>query len=141
MIMVKLQKSTFRAYKGIWKRLLCVVYRTSQPSQSIPLLHRLTEAQLFYLDQAIYLAEKLLSLQHLLGTNVLSAEKEKDENNNNEESKEEIVYDLDKACLLLCISLLDHTLRGDHFESAVLSFLAVLGVDESPGGVFRSPLS
>jgi hypothetical protein len=52
-----------------------------------------------------------------------------------------MAYDLDKACLLLCISLLDHTLRGDHFESVVLSFLAVLGIDESPGGVFRSPLS
>ena len=35
----------------------------------------------------------------------------------------------------------DHTLQGDHFESVVLSFLAVLGIDESPGGVFRGPLS
>lgn len=53
----------------------------------------------------------------------------------------EITADLDKACLQLCISLLDHTLRGDHFESVVLSFLAVLVIDEKPGGVFRSPLS
>lgn len=26
MLMVKLAKSTFRAYKGIWKRLLCFLY-------------------------------------------------------------------------------------------------------------------
>jgi hypothetical protein len=43
--------------------------------------------------------------------------------------------------LLLCISLLNYTLRGDYFKSAVLSFLAVLGINESPSGVFRSPLS
>jgi hypothetical protein len=53
----------------------------------------------------------------------------------------QIVRDLDRAYLLLCIALLDHTLQGDHFESVVLSFLAVLGIDESPGGVFRGPLS
>lgn len=28
-----------------------------------------------------------------------------------------------------------------HLESVVLSFLAVLGIDENPGGVFRGPLS
>ncbi|PVH90694.1 hypothetical protein DM02DRAFT_734466 [Periconia macrospinosa] len=32
MIMVKLRKETFRAYKTLWKRLLAFVYRTSQPS-------------------------------------------------------------------------------------------------------------
>jgi hypothetical protein len=48
---------------------------------------------------------------------------------------------LDRACLQLCIALLDHTLKGDHFESVVLSFLAVLGIDENPGGVFRGPIS
>jgi hypothetical protein len=57
------------------------------------------------------------------------------------EGAEEVVRDLDTACLLLCIALLDHTLQGDHFESVVLSFLAVLGIDENPGGVFRGPLT
>lgn len=49
--------------------------------------------------------------------------------------------DLNRACLLLCIALLDHTIQGDHFKSVVLSFLAVLGIDESPGGIFRGLLS
>jgi hypothetical protein len=141
MLMVKLLKSTFRAYKGIWKRLLCFVYRTSRPYQSIPLLHSVTEAQLLHLGQAICLAEKLSSAQRLPGSSVSSAEEEKGKEDKIEESRGEMVYDLDKACLLLCISLLDHTLRGDHLEGVVLSFLAVLGIDENPGGVFRSPLS
>jgi hypothetical protein len=54
---------------------------------------------------------------------------------------EEVVRNLDKACLQLCIALLDHTLQGDHFKSVALSFLAVLGIDENTGGVFRGPLS
>jgi hypothetical protein len=54
---------------------------------------------------------------------------------------EEATCNLDRACLLLCIALLDHTLQGDHFESVVLSFLAVLGIDESPSGVFCTPLT
>jgi hypothetical protein len=51
------------------------------------------------------------------------------------------VRDLNKACLLLCIALLNHTIQGDYFKSVVLSYLTVLGIDKSPSGVFRSPLS
>ncbi|KAF7139734.1 hypothetical protein CNMCM5793_007669 [Aspergillus hiratsukae] len=37
---------------------------------------------------------------------------------------------LNRTCLLFCISLLDHVLRRDLFESVVVGFLAILGVDE-----------
>ena len=96
------------------------------------MLHRLTTAQLFHLDRALRLAEELSSVQRLQGSDAPPAEGE---------SAGEVVRDLDRACLLLCIALLDHTIQGDHFESVVLSFLAVLGIDESAGGVFRGPLS
>lgn len=119
MIMVKLQKGTFRAYKGLWKRLLCFAYRTSLPSQQIPLLHRFTNDQLCWLDKSMALAEELLALKSARRNNWLCEEEER-----------KTTADLDKACLLLCVSLLDHILRGDHFESVVLSFLAVLGIDE-----------
>jgi hypothetical protein len=132
MLMVKLGKNTFRAYKSLWKRLLCFVYRTSLLTQSIPLPHRLTNAQLFQLDRVICLAEDLSAAQRL---------QEIDASPTRAQGVGEVVRDLDSACLLLCIALLDHTLQGDHFESVVLSFLAILGIDESPGGVFRGPLS
>lgn len=125
-LIVKLQKSTYRAYKVVWKRLLCFVYRASQPTLQMPLLHKLTSAQSRHLKETISLAKELLSYQHLQG---------------HKQEEVQVASKLDKACLLLCIALLDHILRGDHFESVVLSFLAVLGIDESPGGVFRSPLS
>jgi hypothetical protein len=132
MLIVKLAKSTFRAYKGIWKRLLCFVYQTSQPTQSITLLHRLTTAQLFHLNRALHLAEELSSVQRLRRSDAPPAEGD---------GVGEEVRDPDRACLLLCIALLDHIIQGDYFESVVLRFLAVLSIDESPGGVFRGPLS
>jgi hypothetical protein len=130
LIIVKLQKGTFQAYKDLWKRLLCFVYRTSLPSQKIPLLHRFTTDQLFRLDQAMVLADELMYLRTV--------------DSDDKMHKDEILAaaaDMDKACLMLCISLLDHTLQGNHFESVILSFLAVLGIDEKPGGVFRSTLN
>lgn len=36
---------------------------------------------------------------------------------------------LDRACLLFCVSLIDHTLKGDLFESVVVGLLAVEGID------------
>ncbi|KAH7071577.1 hypothetical protein BKA63DRAFT_535434 [Paraphoma chrysanthemicola] len=53
----------------------------------------------------------------------------------------ELLDNLDKSCLHLCISLLNYTLRGNYFESVVLSFLAVLRINRKPGGVFQSPMS
>lgn len=129
MLMVKLVKSTFRTYKSLWKRLFCFVYRSSQQTQSIPLLNRLTNAQLFHLYQTLNLADELLSFQRLPEGSGLPIEYDKEE---------EIVRKLDKACLLLCIALLDHTLQGDHFESVLLSFLAVLGINKDPRGVFMA---
>jgi hypothetical protein len=130
MIMVKLQKGTFRAYKDLWKRLLCFVYRTSLPTQEILLAHQVTTEQLARLDQTMVLADELLSLRNVEGYSKAY-----------QDEAQEITRDMDNACLLLCISLLEHTLRGDHFESVILSFLAVLGIDEKPGGVFRSTLN
>ncbi|KAK7177672.1 hypothetical protein PSPO01_16282 [Paraphaeosphaeria sporulosa] len=106
MLMVKLRKSTFRAYKGLWKRLLCF---------------------LCHLDRALRLAEEILSCQRQPGSDASSTDGDR---------AGEVVRDLDRASLQLCIALPDHTLKGDHFESVVLSFLAVLGIDENPGAVF-----
>jgi hypothetical protein len=78
----------------------------------------------------MHLARELSSLQRLSGCPASPTE-----------GVEEVVRNLNRACLQLCIALLDHTLEGDHFKSVVLSFLAVLGIDENPSSVFRGPLS
>jgi hypothetical protein len=78
------------------------------------------------------LTVELSSLQRLLGS---------DASPTKGEGVEEVVRDLNRAYLQLCIALLNHALKGDHFESVVLSFLAVLGINESPNCVFRGPVS
>jgi hypothetical protein len=45
---------------------------------------------------------------------------------------------LDQACLALSIALLDHPLKGDLFDSTLVGFLAVLGVDPARQ-TFRDP--
>lgn len=74
------------------------------------------------------LANKLLSLEDLVGIYRWSKREEL-----------ETTAEMDQACLQLCISLLDHTLHRDYFKSVVLSFLAVLAINEKLDNVFRSP--
>jgi hypothetical protein len=40
---------------------------------------------------------------------------------------------LDRHCLRFCVSLLDYELKASLFESSILGFLAVLGIDEVKG--------
>jgi hypothetical protein len=40
---------------------------------------------------------------------------------------------LDMDCLEFCVSLLDHDLKGDLFESAVIGFLVAIAVDPIKG--------
>jgi hypothetical protein len=96
----------------------------------ILLPHKFTSMQLICLNQAMSLSQELLSLRRL----------EIDRDSNIQEGTG-LLNDLDKSCLHLCISLLDHILRGDHFESVVLSFLTILGINGKPRGIFRSPIS
>ena len=75
------------------------------------------------MDEAISQAKNLLSLlvTSRIGEETVSKDIDR-------------AYDaVDEACLELCISLLDHNLRGDLFESAIVGFLAALGIDVGKG--------
>jgi hypothetical protein len=116
-LMVKLQKSTYKRYSSIWKRLLCFEHRTMQPSQRVQLQHRLTSTQITHYDRMMTSAEMILH-DNLGGSDAfVSAE----------------LSMLDHSCLQFCASLLDHDLKGSIFESSILGFLAVLGIDEVMG--------
>jgi hypothetical protein len=45
------------------------------------------------------------------------------------DAKNRALSQLDEAYLALSIALLNHPLKGDLFESPIVGFLAVLGVD------------
>jgi hypothetical protein len=44
---------------------------------------------------------------------------------------------LDEACLLFCITLLDHALLGNIYDSVIVGFLAVLGINSQ--GAYHNP--
>jgi hypothetical protein len=111
-LIFKLQQSTYRQYKQSWKKLLAFVCRTSTATRRIRFRHCLTTRQTASLDSLIALGSKQVANPSLP------------------------THSLDRACLDFCVSLLDHRLTGDIFESAVVGFLAVLGIDEA-NGVFH----
>jgi hypothetical protein len=122
-LMVKLQKSTWRRYTRIWKALLCFVYRTTQPGQTVLLRHQLTNSQTAYLHELVIRGERLVQVSgkgEAIGDEAMVAVRRANSA-------------MDEGCLELCISLLDHDLKGDLFESAAVGFLAALAIDPTKG--------
>jgi hypothetical protein len=120
-LMVKLRDSTYRNYKQVFKRLICFAYRTIQPENHIALAHRLTTRQLGHLDEMMAVGEELVGLrQSREGEGVDQSSKA---------VRKPMEARLDRACIHFCVSILDHTLKGDLFESTAVGFLAALAVD------------
>ena len=103
-LLFKLQKGTWQVYVGLWKRLLCFVIRSTRPDQPIALAHILTHDQQENIDAPLKFARA--SLQ-------------------SDQADQQLEAATERPCLLLCISLLDHRLRGSLFESVALGYLAV----------------
>lgn len=120
-LMVKLQKGTWRKYLNVWKALLCFVYRTADANCAIMLEHRFTSRQAACLNRAMEQAATLCQAQSTdmaaacSSAAIVAVEGAADR--------------LDRTCLDLCISLLDHELKGPVYESVIVGFLAALGID------------
>jgi hypothetical protein len=114
-LVFKLQQSTYRQYKQTWKKLLTFVYRISTTTQPVRLRHCLTSRQTASLDSLIALSSKQVANPSLP------------------------MQSLDRACLEFCVSLFNHRLASDTFESAIVGFLAVLGIDEANGVFYEAP--
>lgn len=122
-LFVKLQKSTWRQYIKIWKALLYFAYRTTRQNQRILLRHQLNVRQSACLEDTIESGEQVVRLSTgRAGTDGQIATSLSCARN-----------DLDHACLALCISLLDHDVTGDLFESTIIAFFAVLAIDAGKG--------
>jgi hypothetical protein len=93
---------------------LCFLYRLVWQKQT-PVLHCcLTSNQSTSLEAILRAAASLAQQQE-------SAE--------SKDVDPEWYQEIDRACLLLCITLLDHPLHGNIYDSIVVGFLAVLGIN------------
>ncbi|KAJ5602286.1 hypothetical protein N7510_011820 [Penicillium lagena] len=118
---------TNQRYRRIWKRLLCFVHRTAQPSQSIRLAHILTKDQVDLLQQMEEVSQQLyrLTTSAAAATRITHIPRPL-----LEDAIRDASVALNRICLLFCIALLDHVLRRDTFESVVIGFFAILGIEE-----------
>jgi hypothetical protein len=131
-IQISLRPKTYSYYRQVWVRLLSFVYRTSRPYQQIELRHQFSTRQLTAIDEIERWAKRLLQAEKPHTTPkatvpvVLIDPKPRTATSSPASRARE---QLDRACLDLSIALLDHELRGDIFESAIVAFMAALGID------------
>ena len=67
-------------------------------------------------------------------------EHEKSSTQKKEQSRSARLQALDAACLQLCIELLDHRLIRNIFDSIVIGFLAMAGIDQNAKGFLEAPV-
>jgi hypothetical protein len=145
-LLSKLKSGTYKSYQSVLKRLMCFVYRMIHLGEQPALHYVLTNEQSRALDQMLYIAQ-LLARAQAREKGELQPPRYRDFDLNNSEEEENVAGEeeddlnldalyrsLDQACLQLYITLLDHRLMGKIYNSAVLGFIAVLGINEEGNG-------
>jgi hypothetical protein len=130
-IQIHLHPATYQRYCQVWQRLVCFAYCSTRPDTPLQLRHQLTTAQLAALDDMEVHGDWWLQRLPQEGLEGPAATRAR-------AREQDLLAQLDDACLTLSIALLDHTLKGDLFESTLVGFLAVLGIDKHCQG-FREP--
>jgi hypothetical protein len=126
-LLSKLREGTYKRYKDTWKRPLCFVYRLVYQRQQPALHYALTNAQSAALEQLTRAIEALdNSIPLVAGPNYHSS------------FLKPLQEELDQACLRFCITLLDHCLNGPIYDSVVVGFLAVLGINTKVNGFYEA---
>lgn len=120
-LLSKLLESTYKKYKGVWKRLLCFVYRLVYQQQQPALHYTLTDTQSTALKRLIRATEAINENRFC-------------ESGCRETLSTLLKIELDHACLCFCIALLDHRLLGPIYDSVIVGFLAVQGIDVKKNG-------
>jgi RecQ family ATP-dependent DNA helicase len=138
----RLLDSTMARYRHVWKQLICYIIRSTlqqqreeileqgssvleKPDDSFPRQPRFefTQQQRFSYDKMWQCCRSSLESVH---DNVHTSP---------EAATSDTLQPLQQTILRFLISLLDHQIRGNEFESGILSGLAVLGLDPDNGWV------
>jgi hypothetical protein len=119
-----LQEPTYKKYKAVWKQLLCFVYRRVWQQQGPALHYVLTSGQSAALSSIMQAAVEIY-------------QQEQQEQGGGSSVEGSYYGKLDEACLLFCITLLDHALLGNIYDSVIVGFLVVLGINNQ--GAYHDP--
>jgi superfamily II DNA helicase RecQ len=118
----RMEPESFTRYIGVWIQVLCYLYRTHDWTTTKRPGYRLTSQQEKALEQLGIVVQELITIQ--------DARHEDTAVNQDEEAKQ---AEVDKACLGLCVRLLDHQLTQSEYDSVLVSALAVMGMREEEG--------
>jgi hypothetical protein len=108
-----LRADTYKKYSRVLQHLMCYLSRLAWLKKGPTLHYRLTEGQAVAMMDAVHTASEMSAASG---------------DGQNPDHAEEIRKRLDDKCLILMVSLLDHKLYGDVYDSIVVSFLAVMGI-------------
>jgi hypothetical protein len=137
-ILVKLREGTYKTYVKLWKQLICFVYNLVYLRKEPRLHHAVTDEQLSSMDRMVQIARITLDFegrrQHEKTVSNPSCGKSK----TTSPEIDDLSRRLRRECLNFCISLLDHSLKGNIYDSVVVGFFAVMGINEERKG-FREP--
>ncbi|KAH0553155.1 hypothetical protein GP486_006660 [Trichoglossum hirsutum] len=112
---VNMNLQTIERYQRVWSQLLMYVLRTADSDSR---LYRLKQDQRSCMQELLVAANRALQYE--------DGELE-------EEEVKAMHQELDGSCLALCMALLDHRLNHDEYESAIVSCLAIMGLEYIPG--------
>jgi hypothetical protein len=108
---VNMGLDTIERYRRVWMQLLVYILRTADSDSRLYQLTRKQEIEICNVKLAASRFQ-LYELEEL-----------------EEKEAEAICQEMDRCCLQLCIALLDHRLDHDEYESGVISYFAVAGLE------------
>lgn len=135
-IFTKLLDGTYKRYKNVWKQLLCYAIRVVYFRRGPSLHHRVTESQATAMDRIIAAYRAMQKLKRQSGEHDDVSQQSWDLDYATDSADAEA--HLRRCCLDFCISLLDHELRGNLYDSLVVSFLAIRGINKT-SNCFQEP--
>ena len=116
----KMSRNTFRKYTTCWKQLLSYIIRCEELGDDKRPSFKFTRQQRTSLDRLMEAADQLSDYQE-------------EGRSDDDEVCQEARADVQQALLQFCITLLDHNLVDNEYQSAIIRGLAVLGVREDKG--------
>lgn len=126
-----MDQTTIRAYTQVWRQVLCYLWRAeTEGGEASRPKYKLTIKQRESIDHLQVGIEYFQQWQEIQG--VRSPEGDQ---NGEAESEEEIkqIKIIQTLVLDFCITLLDHQLQDNEYQSGLISALAVLGIKEKGG--------
>jgi len=121
-------EDTLKKYRGFWEQLLCYIYRMQEDEQfeEVRPGYQLTRPQQDAFDALVRAVDDMTDRMEEAG----SVEGQERPGGQEEDPT---LKRIDKLCLELCMTLLNHELGDDEYESVIISGLAVLGFRDDGG--------